>query len=62
MSIFHPNQYHQTGLVPPNGTSTTKQDETSTVKGTGVVPSNGTLQKKHLKKILKKLKKRFCCG
>ena len=47
--IFTPNQYHQTVLVPSNGTSTVKGDESSTVQQ----DSTSTVERGTIKETLK---------
>ncbi|KYQ83544.1 hypothetical protein AWW72_13225 [Acinetobacter sp. NRRL B-65365] len=55
--FFTPNQYHETGLVPRNGTSTTKRDETSTVKKDGTSTTKRDTTKENSKETPKENKK-----
>jgi len=55
--FFTPNQYHQTGLVPSNGTSTTKRDGTSPVKRDGTSTVKRDTTKETLKENIKEIKK-----
>lgn len=56
--IFTPNQYHQTGLVPSKGTSTTKGDGTSTTEQDYTSPVERGTIKETLKENIKEKKEK----